>query len=45
VEEYLGKESTALAKARERFAGQLSTGRQLRRTIQEITARITHVKP
>jgi putative transposase len=36
---------SAVAKARERFAGQLSTDRTLRRTIQEITAIMSYVKP
>jgi chromosomal replication initiation ATPase DnaA len=36
---------SAVAKARERFAGQLSTDRPLRRTIQEITETMSYAKP
>jgi hypothetical protein len=34
---------SAVAKARERFTAQLSRDRSLRRTIQEITARLSHI--
>jgi REP element-mobilizing transposase RayT len=36
---------SAVAKARERFARQLCTDRTLRRTIQEITTRMSYAKP
>lgn len=46
IGELFGKISySAVAKVQERFSGQLSTDRYSRQTIQEIRAKMSHVKP